>query len=286
MRKATTLLLAVSAAIFLGAGPDGFKLYIRGNGLRQGEPILFELVPPKAAVWAEGTWLGQKVPFALRDGKLYGMAAVDRGWKPGLYPLSVAVRFADGAATSITRRLWVRDVTFPRQQLSVDPRFVRLSKEDLERVQCENELLANVYAAGVQERLWEGSFAKPAEGGWSSPFGVSRVFNGEERSYHRGADIAVGEGTPVHSSNSGRVVVARDLFFGGNTVIIDHGHDIFTGYMHLSEIWVREGQEINTGDIVGLSGSTGRVTGPHLHWMLRVNGVACNPAGLLEMKIE
>lgn len=286
MKKVFAILTALLAFSLVGMESDSFKLYIKGKGLRQGEPILFELIPPKPAVWAEGKWLGQKVRFSVHKGKLLGLAAVERNRKPGLYTLSVSVRFSDGGSASINRKLWVRDFRFPRQQLSVDPRFVKLSPEDLERVQRENALLAKTYAAAGEKRLWAGPFAKPAEGRWSSPFGVSRVFNGEERSFHRGADIAGGAGTPVHFSNSGRVVLAQDLFFGGNTVLIDHGSNIFTGYMHLSEIWVKEGQEIHTGDIVGLCGATGRVTGPHLHWMLRVNGVVCNPAGLLEMKIK
>jgi murein DD-endopeptidase MepM/ murein hydrolase activator NlpD len=285
-KRGLLLVLSAIAALGFGGGPDGFKLYIQGNGLRQGEAVLFELVPPEAAVWAEGRWLEQTVPFDVVNGRLLGMGAVERERRAGIYPLTVVVRFADGTSKTIIRRLPVRAVSFPRQQLTVDPRYVHLSKEDLARVAEDNALLNKVYAAGEKRRLWGGVFAKPAEGRWSSEYGVSRVFNGEERSYHKGLDIATGAGVEVHCCNSGKVVLARDLFFSGNTVIVDHGHNIFSGYMHLSEVWVKEGQEIHTGEIVGLTGATGRVTGPHLHWMLRVNGAACNPAGLLEMELD
>jgi murein DD-endopeptidase MepM/ murein hydrolase activator NlpD len=163
---------------------------------------------------------------------------------------------------------------------------VQLSKEDLEWVRADNAAAAKAYASSSESRLWHEAFIKPAEGSWSSAFGVRRMFNGEERSYHSGADIAVGKGTEVMASNTGRVVLVRHMFFGGNTILVDHGQGVFTGYMHLSEFRVQEGDPVERGQVIGLSGATGRVTGPHLHWMLRVHDIKCDAAGLLSISLD
>jgi len=286
MRKYTALFAALAAVASLGLGPEELGLQVRCRGVRQGEPLLLVLASPTPVVWAEGQWCGRPVRFGADGERLVAVAAVDRNCTPGEHELRVRVRFEDGTEALASRLLTVGAVDFPRQELSVDPRFVRLSPEDLERVRLDNEALRAAYAAGAQRRLWSGPFVAPADGRWSAPFGVSRVFNGEERSYHRGADLAVPTGTPISSCNYGRVVLTRDLFFGGNTVIVDHGLGVFSGYLHLSEITVGVGQEVGTGEIVGLSGATGRVTGPHLHWMLRVEGVVCDPRGLLEIDVR
>ena len=168
----------------------------------------------------------------------------------------------------------------------MDPSFVHLSKEDLERVRIDNAAAAKAYASSGPKRLWNEPFIKPAEAQWSAPFGVRRMFNGEERSYHSGADIAVVTGTEVLAANRGRVALVMDMFFGGNTVLIDHGQNVFTGYMHLSQFKVKVGDMVERGQLIALSGSTGRVTGPHLHWMLRINNIKCNAAGLLEFNLD
>lgn len=283
MRKILSLTLVISALAFAGLNAAAPGLKVRSRALRQGDPVLFVLTPTDTAVGAEGEWLGRKFSFSLDGGRLVALTAISRDQKPGEYEVKVRVSHEDGSQSLLTEKLRIAATEFPRQTLSVDPRFVELSKEDLARVRRETAMLNRVYASSVGERLWSGPFIKPAEGRWSSPFGVSRVFNGEERSYHRGTDIAVPSGTPIHAGNSGRVALVGNLFFSGNTVIIDHGFGVFTGYLHLSEIWVKEGQKVSTGDIVGLSGATGRVTGPHLHWMLRIGGVACDAAALLEI---
>ena len=282
MRKATTILL-ITVLFSLPALASDPGLDVRSRGPRQGDPVLIVLTPASPAVSAEGEWLGRKFAFSADGAVMVALVAVDRNQSPGSYPLKVTVRHADGTQSLASRNVEILATEFETQSLSVDPRFVHLSKEDQARAARDSQRLNAAYASGTAERLWSGAFIKPAEGRWSSPFGVRRLFNGEERSFHRGADIATGAGRTIHSSNSGRVALTGDLFFSGNTVIVDHGQGIFTGYLHLSEIWVQEGQQVGGGDIVGLSGSTGRVTGPHLHWMLRIDGTVCDPAALLEI---
>jgi murein DD-endopeptidase MepM/ murein hydrolase activator NlpD len=235
----------------------------------------------KSAVFAEGTFLSQNLRFDPLDEAFIALAAVDRNCSPGKYPAEITIVNDDGSRESFVQYFEISDKRFDIQQLSVDPRYVTLSKEDLEWVRRDNVAAAQAYAGSSATRLWNEAFIMPVEGPWSAPFGVRRMFNGEERSYHSGADIAVSSGTAIYAANKGRVVLVRHMFFGGKTVIIDHGQNVFTGYMHLSEFRVKDGQNVERGDLIGLSGSTGRVTGPHLHWMLRINNIKVNAAGLL-----
>jgi murein DD-endopeptidase MepM/ murein hydrolase activator NlpD len=282
MRRTITILLAVSLMLALGFDKEP-GIEVRSRGPRQGDPLLVIVRPDTPAVSAEGSLFGGKLKFSP-DGEVFvALAAVDRNQRPGVYELKVQLRHADGSQSQMARTVEVGETKFPTQTLTVDPRFVKLSKEDLERAQRDAARLEKAYASSVDQRLWDGPFLKPSEGRWSAEFGVGRVFNGEERSFHRGTDIASPQGTPVHCSNAGRVTLVGDLFFSGNTVIVDHGLGVLTGYLHLSEVWVQEGQAVGAGDILGLSGATGRVTGPHLHWMLRIGDIVCDPAGLLEI---
>ncbi|HUX08449.1 MAG TPA: M23 family metallopeptidase [Acidobacteriota bacterium] len=282
MRRLIFSLTVISVLLALGLASDP-GLEVRSRGPRQGDPLLLVLTPPSPAVSAEGELFGRTVRFSPEGEGFVALVAVDRNQKPGPYDIKARLRLVDGSESLVVQTVNVGATEFPTQELTVDPRFVELSKEDLERAQRDSKMLNEAYASSVNERLWSGPFFKPSEGRWSALFGVRRFFNGEERSFHRGSDIASPKGTTVHCSNSGRVALVGNLFFSGNTVIVDHGLGVFTGYLHLSEIWVKQGQRIGAGDIIGLSGDTGRVTGPHLHWMLRINDVVCDPAGLLEI---
>ncbi len=125
--------------------------------------------------------------------------------------------------------------------------------------------------------------AGPCPGVANSSFGTRSVFNGEERSPHAGTDFLSGTGTPIHAPAGGRVVAARDLFFSGNTVIIDHGLGVFSMLAHMSRIDVHEGDVVSRDAVVGRVGATGRVTGPHLHWALRVGGARVDPLSALKL---
>ncbi|MEJ2099099.1 MAG: M23 family metallopeptidase [Desulfobacterales bacterium] len=177
--------------------------------------------------------------------------------------------------------LQIIDGKYKSETFRVDPGKVTLSKKDLQRVAREKKEIQRVYANFSHTRLWYGSFQKPLAGDITSAFGTRRLLNGQHRSYHRGADFRADVGTPVLASNSGIVRLARNLFYSGNIVILDHGMGIFTNYAHLSKIQVIEGQHIARGLSIGLTGSTGRVSGPHLHWGVKVNGVYVDPLQFL-----
>ncbi|MGD2184669.1 MAG: M23 family metallopeptidase, partial [Desulfobacterales bacterium] len=169
------------------------------------------------------------------------------------------------------------------ESLSVDSQHVILSKKNLARVKQEKKQIRRIFASGSDIRLWFGDFKKPLASETTSVFGTRRLFNGQHRSYHRGTDLRAKSGTPVYASNSGVVRLAQNLFYSGKMVIVDHGINIFTLYAHLSEIQVQEGRHIARGHQIGLSGATGRVSGPHLHWAVKVNGVYVDPLQFLSI---
>jgi murein DD-endopeptidase MepM/ murein hydrolase activator NlpD len=177
--------------------------------------------------------------------------------------------------------LGIIDGKYKSESLSVDSRHVKLSKKNLARVKQEKKEIRRIFASSSDARLWFGDFKKPLASATTSAFGTQRLFNGQHRSYHRGTDFRAKVGTPVYASNSGVVRVAKNLFYSGNMVIVDHGINIFTLYAHLSEIQVNAEQIIARGQQIGLSGSTGRVSGPHLHWALKVNGIYVDPLQFL-----
>ena len=161
--------------------------------------------------------------------------------------------------------------------LKVDPTRVNPSKKNIKRTRKEARRVVQTYADGSSARLWNGAFQPPMSSEITSPFGNRRLFNKQLKSYHNGVDFRAPVGTPVFAANSGVVKIAENLFYSGNVVIVDHGNLIFTIYAHLSKIEVTAGQQIEKGQQLGLTGATGRVSGPHLHWGVKVNGTAVNP---------
>jgi murein DD-endopeptidase MepM/ murein hydrolase activator NlpD len=152
---------------------------------------------------------------------------------------------------------------------------------DDQRSAADSKAMADVFAGVSPERLWQGPFLTPVPGAATSSFGRLSVMNGESRGRHLGADFRAGEGTPVRAPNGGRVALAQNLYFAGNTVIVDHGLGLFSLVAHLSRIDVEVGEMVTGGDQLGLSGSTGRVTGPHLHWAIRMGPQSVDPEALM-----
>ncbi|MBW2435874.1 MAG: M23 family metallopeptidase, partial [Deltaproteobacteria bacterium] len=170
---------------------------------------------------------------------------------------------------------------YKKEALRVAPRHVTPSPQNLKRIKNEKKEIRRIYASSSNTRLWYGSFNRPLAGDITSAFGSQRLFNGRLQSYHRGTDFRARAGTPVYASNFGVVRLAKNLFYSGNIVIVDHGKDIFTNYAHLSKIQVVEGRHVAKGEQIGLSGATGRVSGPHLHWGVKINGVYVDPLQFL-----
>jgi murein DD-endopeptidase MepM/ murein hydrolase activator NlpD len=162
---------------------------------------------------------------------------------------------------------------------------VELSPANQRRANREARELDVIYKTLTPEILWTKPFVTPVAGQTEgSNFGHRRVFNGQARAPHSGADLKASTGTPVRATNSGRVVLAKNLFFSGNTVVLDHGLGIYTVYAHLSRIDVKLSQTVKDAQVLGLAGATGRVTGPHLHWGARIQGARVDPFSLLSIE--
>jgi hypothetical protein len=204
---------------------------------------------------------------------------------PGLQKLNLHYSDATGAESRLIPFQVVAG-KYKTDILKVDGRRVNPNKEDRRRAGREHQEVKHVYASGIQERLWDGKFQLPVDNEISSLFGNRRVFNGQLKSYHNGLDFRSPKGTPVYAANSGVVRLAKNLFYSGNAVIIDHGTGIFTIYAHLSKIKTAPNRRIEKGQLLGLSGATGRVSGPHLHWGVKLNAVAVNPLRFVEIMNE
>jgi hypothetical protein len=212
----------------------------------------------------------------------FGLIAIPFRTAPG--PAKLMLSWTN-AAGDHSRTIPFRIVAgkYKTDELKVDSSRVNPNKKNIERAQKEARKIKRVYAEGSIDRLWDGEFQLPMTSDITSPFGNKRVFNGQLKSFHNGVDFRARSATPVYAANSGVVKMAENLFYSGNAVVIDHGTGIFTIYAHLSRIDVTAGQHVEKGQRLGLTGATGRVSGPHLHWGVKVKGVAVNPMQLIQL---
>jgi murein DD-endopeptidase MepM/ murein hydrolase activator NlpD len=181
--------------------------------------------------------------------------------------------------------LKVEKVDFGTEELSLPSHLVDLKAKDLERVKKEAKQLQTLFESFREERLWRGAFVRPVEGEISGAFGLNRIINGKQGSPHTGVDLKAEEGIPILATNSGMVVLVDELFFTGKSVILDHGWGLYSMYFHLSEVSVKKGDRVDTGAMLGRVGSTGRSTGSHLHWGIKLNGARVDPFSLLRLRM-
>jgi murein DD-endopeptidase MepM/ murein hydrolase activator NlpD len=204
------------------------------------------------------------------------VAGIDLDRAPGEYAVTV-----HAGGESVTKTFRVTSRRFPTRTLKVNPDFVNPPKSVAARIESESRLVANAYQSSAPERLWSEPFVRPVPQPANSSFGTRSVFNGEPRASHGGTDFLSPSGTPIRAPNDGHVLVARPLYFAGGSVLIDHGAGLFSQMAHLSRIDVKEGQAVHRGEVVGLVGATGRVTGAHLHWAVRAAGARVDALSLL-----
>ena len=220
--------------------------------------------------------------YKLRAGVWQALVGIDLDQKPGTYAVDVEARVGVTAVHG-AEALVVQPRTFATRRLRVDPDFVNPSGPVLARIASEAAFIREVSDRSAPDRLWSAAFVRPVPDPANSRFGTRSIFNGERRRPHGGTDFLSAAGTPVHAPNAGRVIAARDLFFTGNTVIIDHGLSVVSLLAHLASMDVHEGDTVSAGQIVGRVGATGRVTGPHLHWALTVAGARVDPLSALAL---
>ena len=218
-----------------------------------------------------------------REGTYEGLLGIEMNTRPGAYSIKVVAEEKNGIVYSSTIRLKVGKAKFQTQTLSLPPSMVDLAPEVLERVNREAERMRALFSSIREERFWNGAFVRPVPGEVTGAFGVRRIVNGRPRSPHSGIDMRAEEGAAVLACNRGVVALTDELFFSGKSVILDHGRSMYSMYFHLSETLVHEGASVDTSVMLGRVGSTGRSTGPHLHWGLRLNGVQVNPLSILQL---
>ena len=253
----------------------------------QGSLLLVELKSARALTEVKGDWGGRSVPFWQEDGReatQAGLLGIDLEKAPGSYELKVTAQNAAGGKVVCSAKIAVRAGKFATERLQVGKQFVEPNPEQIKRADEERQRLREIFDRVTPERLWNGKFRVPLDGVTSgSNFGKRRILNGNPGSPHGGADLPGATGTPVHAAQRGRVVLADELFFAGNTVVVDHGLGVYTFYGHLSEISARVGDILEAGDVLGKVGATGRVTGPHLHWGLTVERARVNPLQIVKL---
>jgi murein DD-endopeptidase MepM/ murein hydrolase activator NlpD len=294
LRFAVAYVAAIAALIPVAATAKETRVCTAGTTLRlsapqssQGNLLLIDLKSTKAFAEVRGEWGGRGVPLwseNASESQRKGLLAVDLEKEPGEYELKVTGETAGGEKMSCSAMVTVRKGQFATEKLQVGKQFVEPSPEQIKRADEERQKLRDIFDRVTPERLWDGKFRIPLDGVTSgSNFGRRRILNGNPGSPHGGADLPGTTGTPVHAAQRGRVVLAEDLFFAGNTVVVDHGLGIYTFYGHLSEIDVKVGDALQTGAVLGKVGATGRVTGPHLHWGLTVERARVNPLQLVKL---
>ena len=272
----------------------GVELRLSAPLASQGSLILAQVRSQESLREVTGKWNERTVYFwedgssaaARRGGtnnhQHKALLGVDLEKLPGDYELSVTATTENGEHAECTATLAVRAGKFATESLTVQKQFVEPNEHQAQRAVAEQEKLRQIFDHITPQKLWHGAFRLPLTVGVrGTNFGKRRILNGQPRSPHTGADFPAPTGTPIHATQSGRVVLAEELYFSGNTVIIDHGLGIYSLYGHLSATDVAVGDTVKAGAVIGKVGASGRVTGPHLHWGVTVNKARVNPIQLV-----
>lgn len=264
---------------------DGVEVHIGSSIPVQGQLMMVEIEGDPRLSLVRAGWGGQDLHFWKEGDTTYrALLGVDLEKKPRSFVLTVSASLADGNHVACGIPLSVRKGEFTVERLNVDRQYVELSQEDLERSRRDARRLRGIFRTVTPEKLWDGPFQPPlSDFDGSGNFGKRRIFNGEPRSPHSGEDFSAPAGTPIRAPQSGRVAFAEETFFSGNVVVIDHGLGLYTFHGHMQSIAVEAGQMVETGTILGRVGATGRVTGPHLHWTVRLGDARINPRDLLKV---
>jgi murein DD-endopeptidase MepM/ murein hydrolase activator NlpD len=228
----------------------------------------------------EGTFGNKKIYFNPAKDSFKAVLGIDLFTEPGKYNLNVSVN-----GTIFSRSVTVAKKKYPLQRLTLPKDMVVLSPENEARVEREQLKLAAIWP-NETGRVWDGDFLNPREGKIVTKFGVRRVINKIPKSPHSGVDVEAEEGDEVHAPNNGVAVLIDEQFYSGKSLILDHGQGIYTMFFHLSKILVTPGQQVKKGDVIALVGSTGRSTGAHLHWGVRMQGARVDPLELIHLKLE
>ena len=259
----------------------------RARSVAQGEAVLLAVTSDVPLGKVTARVFEKEFPLfpGAEEQTWQGLIAIDLACTPGTYAVGVRAWKTNEIepAVSESYSLEIKGKEFAERRLKVDQKYVSPPAEEMARINREAARTRKMFSLVTPERFWNGNFLKPVPGGITSPFGRKNFVNDEPRSPHSGVDLRGAVGTPIKAPASGRIIMAEDLYFAGNTVMIDHGFGLISYLCHLSEIRAGDGADVKQGEVIGLVGSTGRVTGPHLHWTVKVLEQRIDPMSLLEL---
>jgi murein DD-endopeptidase MepM/ murein hydrolase activator NlpD len=257
---------------------------------KQGQVLVVKVPLSDRVTEVKGTFLDRTIPFfrEMRSGEpagYLGLVGIDMQDAPGTYELTVAIKNGE-EVKHLSFNVLVAKEQFTVEHLKLPKDKVDLDEKSLARWKKEQEQLRLALAENSALRLWHSHFVEPVNGKRTGIFGSVRIMNGQPRNPHNGEDIGAPLGTEVAATNDGVVRITVDHFFSGKGVIVDHGLGFYSMYFHLSEILVNDGDLVKAGQIIGRVGATGRATGPHLHWGVKLNGARVNPYALLDLPFK
>lgn len=273
------VLLLMFFIILSALHAEAFQAKVLPSNIHTGDAFIIRVTGLEAA--EPSAVFEKKALHFSKCGKgcFVAIGAVDIKAKPGVYLISLKT-----GQQKTEMRLRVLKGSFKTIQLTLPEDKVAFSPEDLARINREDDMLDSIWQI-ESERLWDGNFILPLPNPFSTPFGAKRIINKKTVSLHRGLDMQGKAGEKIQASNRGRVVLTEELFFGGNTVILDHGQGIFTVYMHMSGFNVQPGDIVSKSDVIGFVGSSGRSSGPHLHFGVKVMRINANPVSVAGLKL-
>ncbi len=252
---------------------------------RQGDVLLVTLPVREQPDRIEGRFLDRTLAFFPLEQQAYGgLLGLDMQDPPGRHELAIEVVYPERTERRSLSVLVMKE-DYPVQRLTLPPGMVEFDQQTLDRIKTESDSIHGAFASFVPHPLWQEGFLEPVHGKISGRFGSRRIINDQPRKPHSGEDIAAPEGTHVLAMNDGIVRLTADHFFSGKSVVLDHGLGLFSMYFHLSGVDVALSQTVKKGQVIGRVGSTGRATGPHLHWGVRLNGARVEPHSLLNLKL-
>jgi murein DD-endopeptidase MepM/ murein hydrolase activator NlpD len=275
--------------LFAGSLPSGQGTNGHYSG-KQGQIIVVKVPTDDSTTTVQGTFLGRSVRFfpdpqAGEPKGFVGLVGIDLQDEPGTHELTVELRTEEQSRTLrysvavVKEKFHVEHLTLPKDKVDLD-------EKTLARWKTEQEQVKAALAADSLSKLWQPGFVEPVSGKRTGIFGSVRIMNGQPRNPHNGEDISAPLGTDVVATNDGVVRLTVDHFFSGKGVFLDHGLGFYSMYFHLSEVLVKDGDQVKAGQIVGKVGATGRATGPHLHWGVKLNGARVNPYALLDLPFK
>jgi murein DD-endopeptidase MepM/ murein hydrolase activator NlpD len=282
------LLLASGAA---SAEPsESLRLQIQPGVARPGDAVLISV--RGASALPEGTLGAEKLRFHSLGNAYLALVGLSVDQTPAELEVKVRVKASEGmdAGTAGERALsGVLEVVapnFPERELKVDNKYIEIPKDVKKRIAEDRAAFAKAFKGVSPELFFKGNFAWPRPGVVTAPFGDLRTFNGKKQSQHYGTDVDGKTGAPIYASNDGKVVLVRDCYGSGRTVLIHHGGSLYSAYFHMSKFEINNGVKVKQGQLLGLVGKTGRVTGPHLHWGIKIDGRWVNAESLLRLDFE